>query len=147
VTIHHSPAHTAQEVAASVHVPGGTFAKTLVVKIDGALALAVIPATRTLDLELLRGAAVAQRVEIAQRDDFIDRFEGCQLGTAPPFGNLFGMRTWCDSALAKRRYITFNTGSAADFAIVRFMDYRRLARPRIAKLTEQPHEQSSPAFR
>lgn len=136
VTIQHSPAHTAQEIAASAHVPGGTFAKTLVVKIDGQLTLAVVPAPRMLDTELLRAAADAQFVEIADVVDFADRFEGCKLGMMPPFGNLFGMTTWCDSALAKRRFIAFNAGSHTDVVLVRFTDYRRLARPRIAKLSQ-----------
>ena len=45
VTIHHSPAHTAQEIAASAHIPGGELAKTVIVKLDGEMAMAVLPAS------------------------------------------------------------------------------------------------------
>ena len=37
VTISHSPAYTAQEVAASAHIPGRILAKTVMVFIDGAM--------------------------------------------------------------------------------------------------------------
>ena len=37
ITIRHSPAFTAQEIAASAHIPGKELAKTVMVKIDGAM--------------------------------------------------------------------------------------------------------------
>ncbi len=88
VVISHSPAFSAQEVAASVHLPGKGMAKTVVVNIDGELALAVVPANRGIDLEMLRRAAGASHVDLADEEDFIDRFEGCQLGAMPPLWRL-----------------------------------------------------------
>ena len=41
VNIKHSPAYTAQEIAASAHIPGQEMAKTVMVKVDGKLALSV----------------------------------------------------------------------------------------------------------
>src|SRR6266702_1341678 len=43
VTISHSSAFTAQEVAASAHIPGKALAKTVMVKLDGRLVMAVLP--------------------------------------------------------------------------------------------------------
>ncbi|MCG8344531.1 MAG: deacylase, partial [Chlorobiales bacterium] len=40
--ISHSPAYTAQEIAAAAHVPGKELAKTVMVTIDGKLAMAVL---------------------------------------------------------------------------------------------------------
>src|SRR5262245_36928910 len=45
VEISHSPAYTAQEIAASAHVPGKELAKTVIVKLDGRMAMAVLPAS------------------------------------------------------------------------------------------------------
>ena len=53
VSIQHSPAFTAQEIAASAHIPGREVAKTVMVTLDGRLAMAVLPATKKLDTELL----------------------------------------------------------------------------------------------
>ena len=39
ITIRHSPAYTAQEVAASAHIPGEELAKVVMVKIDGKMML------------------------------------------------------------------------------------------------------------
>ncbi|CAN5340199.1 hypothetical protein BH09PLA1_BH09PLA1_00340 [soil metagenome] len=99
----HSPAYTAQEVAASAHVSGKRLAKTVVVQLDGKVALAVIASDQTVDMSLLRAAAGAQYAESAEKSDFAERFEGCQLGAMRPFGNLFGMDT--HEELARRRQL------------------------------------------
>ena len=40
-----------------------------------------------------------------------ERFDGCQLGTAPPFGNLFGVPAYVDHDLARQEHIVFNAGT------------------------------------
>lgn len=127
--ISHSPAYTAQEVAESAHVPGRDLAKTVIVSIDGELAMAVVPATRQVDMVLLRRAADAQYAALADEAEFARRFEGCQAGAAPPFGVLFGMHTYVESDLAKEEYIAFNAGSHTEVIAMRFDDFRRLVRP------------------
>ena len=43
ITVSHSPAYTAQEIAAKAHLPGKEIAKTVLVKIEGKIAMAVLP--------------------------------------------------------------------------------------------------------
>ena len=52
VTLIHSPAYTSQEVAASAHVPGRELAKSVMVKLDGRMAMVVLPASERVDLEI-----------------------------------------------------------------------------------------------
>jgi Ala-tRNA(Pro) deacylase len=132
--IHHSPAFSAQEIAASAHVPGRSLAKTVVVKIDGRLALAVVPANRDVSMNLLRSVTGAQSVVLAEPAEFANRFEGCQLGTEPPLGNLFGVETFVDRELTQEDLITFNAGSRTDVVTMSFSDYRRIARPMVANI-------------
>jgi Ala-tRNA(Pro) deacylase len=46
VTISHSPAYTAQRIAELTRIPGKELAKTVIVKVDDKLAMAVLPASR-----------------------------------------------------------------------------------------------------
>ena len=48
VSIVHSTAYTAQEVAASAHITGKELAKTVIVQLDGEMAMAVLPANRKI---------------------------------------------------------------------------------------------------
>ena len=138
VLISHSPAYTAQEVAESMHLPGRYMAKTVIVGINGRLAMAVVPATKEVDLDQLAREVGTDNVVVAGEDDFRDKFAGCQTGTAPPFGVLFGVDTYLDRDLAKQEYIAFNAGTHTDAISMRFQDYRRLAHPRLAKIAAEP---------
>ena len=61
VSIIHSSAYTAQEIAASAHIPGKELAKTVILKVDGKIIMAVLPASYKVDFELLKEAAGASK--------------------------------------------------------------------------------------
>lgn len=136
--ISHSPAYTAQEVAASVHIPGRSLAKAVIVDIDGRLAMAVVPASRDVDMNRLRKAVGGLRVQLADKQDFASRFEGCQLGTVPPFGNVFGMETYMDRELTKEEHIAFNAGTHTDVIVMEFNVYLQLAHPKLVEIAVEP---------
>jgi Ala-tRNA(Pro) deacylase len=131
VTITHSPAFTAQEIAAVAHIPGREIAKTVMVKTDGEIMMVVLPGSMRVDLNRLLDATGAQEVELAYESEFRNLFPGCELGTMPPFGNLFGLRTFVAEELAEDEEIVFNAGSTTDLIRLKFSDFERLVRPRV----------------
>lgn len=135
VTIAHSPAFTAQEIAASAHIPGKDLAKTVMVRIDGELAMAVLPASRRVDLEMLRNSVDAGRVELASEKDFRDKFPDCEVGAMPPFGNLYGMKVLVSARLAEDEEIAFNAGSHSELLRLSYADFEKLVKPRKIHLT------------
>src|SRR5512134_3647031 len=82
----HFRAVPAQRLAAAEHVPGDRIAKPVVVSIDGVLALAVVSATERLDVETLRAATGAVRVDLVPETAFEGRFDPCEVGAEPPLG-------------------------------------------------------------
>src|SRR5258708_3647136 len=122
VSIVHSPAFTAQEIAAAAHVPGGELAKTVVIHLDGKIAMAVLPANRKIILEDLREAAGVDQARFATEDEFKTLFPDCELGAMPPFGNLYGMDVYAATTLAKDREIAFNAGSHTELIKMGFGD-------------------------
>ncbi len=135
VTIRHSPAYTAQKIAAAAHIPGREVAKTVMVNMDGKMAMAVLRATDQVDLDLLRSAANAKSVTLATEDDFRDAFQGVELGAMPPFGNLYGMQVFTDEALTKDAQIAFNAGSHTELLQLDYADFERLAKPKVANFS------------
>jgi Ala-tRNA(Pro) deacylase len=135
VTIRHSVAYTAQEVAASAHVRGKEMAKTVVVRLDGQLAMAVVPAAQKVDVRRLKEAAGAAVAEIAAEQDFRTSFPECDLGAMPPFGNLYGVPVYADTRLAEDEEIAFNACSHTEVMRLAFKDFERLAQPKIVPLT------------
>ncbi len=135
VTLHHSVAYTAQEVAASAHVRGKDMAKTVVVKVDGALAMAVVPAAQKVDVRRLKEATGAKIVEIAGEPDFRSAFPECDLGAMPPFGNLYGVAVYVDPQLAADEEIAFNACSHTELMRLAYKDFERLVKPKLVPLT------------
>lgn len=131
-TITHSTAYTAQEIASLTHIKGKELAKTVIVKIDDALAMAVLPASYQIDLPLLKAAAGASKVALATEAEFRGRFPHCETGAMPPFGQLYGMRVFVDESLTRDKEIAFNAGSHQELIRLSFDDFVRVVRPRIA---------------
>jgi Ala-tRNA(Pro) deacylase len=135
VIISHAPAYTAQEVAASAHIPGRDMIKVVAVVLDGRLALAAVAATCDVDLPRLRQVAGAQTAEIAREWDFAGKFPGCQVGAMPPIGQPFGVQVYVDRELAKEKFIAFNAGTHRDVIAMQFSDFRRVAHPKLAHIS------------
>ncbi len=136
VSITHSRAYTAQEVAAAAHIRGKEFAKTVMVKLDGKMAMAVLPATRKVDLEALKQAAGAHKAELATEQEFQYLFPECETGAMPPFGNLYGMETYVDTSLTEDEEIAFNAGSHIELVRMAYRDYERLVQPKVAPIAQ-----------
>lgn len=129
VTIRHSPAFTAPEIAASSDIPGRIFAKTVVVEIDGELALVVLPANRKIILSDLRDLFADPDVKLAAEDEFMERFPDCELGAMPPFGNLYGLPVYIAQSFVEEREIAFNAGTHHEVIKMSFDDFDRLVHP------------------
>ncbi len=137
MVVSHSVAYTAQGIAALVHLSGKKLAKTVIVKMDGVLAMAVVPASFHVDLDLLRAAAGVRVVEIATEREFKDAFPDCETGAMPPFGNLYDMPVYADASLADQEEITFNAGTHRELVRMAWADVARLVKPQITNLTHR----------
>ncbi len=133
VVITHSTAYTAQEIASLAHVKGREMAKTVIVKLDGALAMAVLPASFQVDLEALRAAVGAKEASLATEAEFKDNFPGCETGAMPPFGNLYGMPVYVDESLTKDKEIVFNAGTHRELFRLAYEDFARLVEPLVCR--------------
>ncbi len=137
VTISHSPAYTAQEIAASAHIPGKELAKTVVVKLDERPVLVVLPASYQVDLDLLRLATGARTVELATEYEMLEEFPDCDVGAMPPFGNLFGVEVYVADSLAEDEKIAFNAGSFTELVQLPYRDFARLVEPTVLKIASK----------
>ena len=135
VSIRHSIAYTAQQIAESAHIPGDEMAKTVMVLLDGRLAMAVLRGTDKVDLDLLRGAAGAKTAELAGEIQFQDAFPDVDIGAMPPFGNLYDMPVYVDEALTRDERIAFNAGTHSELIQLEYADYERLVKPKVANFT------------
>jgi Ala-tRNA(Pro) deacylase len=134
-TIVHSIAYTTQGIAALTHIAGKKLAKTVIVSMDGELAMAVLPACEHVDTHALKLATGAETVRLATEFEFGNRFPECETGAMPPFGNLYGMRVFVEESLTKDDEIVFNAGSHRELVRLSYRDFARLVQPTEARFS------------
>jgi len=135
VSINHSRAYTAQEIAESAHVSGNDFAKVVMLKADEKMIMAVLPAPDKVNLKLLRQVLGVRNVIFADENDFQDHFPGCEIGAMPPFGNLYGLRVISAQTLCDSTIISFNSGQHTEVIQMDYDNYIKLVNPEIMDFT------------
>ncbi len=131
ISIKHSMAFAASDVAESAHVRSRDFAKTIIVKIDGSLAMVVLPASRRIILHDLRELLVNDHVRLATETEFRDAFPDCEVGAMPPFGNLYGMPVYVAASLTDEPEIAFNAGTHSEVIKLAYGDFEQLVDPTV----------------
>jgi Ala-tRNA(Pro) deacylase len=134
---HHPRAVTAQEVAASEHLPGKLLAKTVMVLADGEMVMLALPAPYQVDLERAAAALGVKEVRLAEEEEFEETFPDCEVGAMPPFGNLYGVPVYVDETLAEDETIVFRSGTHTETMSVSYADFERLAEPAIAEFARR----------
>jgi Ala-tRNA(Pro) deacylase len=109
----------------------------VIVKIDGRMAMAVLPASYRVDFDLLKEAAGASSIELASEEEFKDLFPDCEIGAMPPFGNLYGMDVFVAASLAEDADIAFNAGSHSELIRLSYKDFERLVGPKVVEFSSK----------
>ena len=133
----HAPAYTAQEVAAQEHVSGNMMAKPVLVRADDGYVMCVVPATFQVDLDKVSRAVKARVVRLAKEEEMAQKFPDAEMGAAPPFGNIYNVRTLMDARLRNHEEICFRAGSHKRAIKMKVADYIFITRPEIEDVSAQ----------
>ncbi len=131
ISINHSPAYTARETAASTFIPRREFAKSVIVDLDGNKAIAVVSASRHVDVDALAALAGAGRCRLATEDEFETLFPDCEIGAMPPFGSLYDLPTFVDRMVTEVDDLCFNAGSHEQILRMSCDDYLAVEQPTV----------------
>lgn len=135
--ISHSTTYTAQKTAEDLHMRGEELAKSVIVRMDNAFAMAVLSTSQHVDLSALQKAAAANTARLASEIEFKDLFPDCEIGAIPPFGNLYGLAVFVEEDLSRSKNLTFNAGSHSELIRMSYEDFDRLVRPTILKFASR----------
>jgi len=133
VTITHSPAYTARQIADSAHIPAKELAKSVILMADNRAAMVVVPASQQVDLGRMREIFGSEAVSLADESQFKTLFPGCELGAMPPFGNLYGMGVHVSDKLSEDEEIAFNAGSHTELVRMAYSDFAGLVKPTVVE--------------
>jgi Ala-tRNA(Pro) deacylase len=137
VIVSHSTAYTAAAIAAMTHTPGKEIAKSVMVLVEGTLAMVVVPGSKHVDLRALKTALGAKQVSLAHEHQFAHVFPDCEVGAMPPFGNLYDVPVYVDQSLSQDSEIAFNAGSHRELLRMAYGDYHNLVRPQVLNVVAE----------
>jgi Ala-tRNA(Pro) deacylase len=128
---HHAQAFSAQKIAESEHIPGKMVAKTVVVLADNHMIALVLPASYRADLNKIQTALGTREIRLAHEAEFVATFPDCEVGTMPPFGNLYGIPVYVEKRLTEEETIIFPVGTYTDTMSLKYVDFERLVQPKV----------------
>ncbi len=105
----HSRTGSSAMTAQASHVAGSSLAKGVVLKWNGSYLLAVVPASRHVDLEKV-AKLVGEQVELATEDEASALFPDCDTGAVPIFGAPYRIASVVDDGLERHGDIYFEGG-------------------------------------
>ena len=124
---YHRPAYTAPEIAEMSHINGHNFAKVVMLRVGGELAMMVLPAHYHVALDVLQSVLAVDHIELVAEREFFRRFPRCEIGAMPPFGHLFGLQTYMVPVFDESEEIAFNAGTHTEIIRMPMQEYLRLA--------------------
>ena len=129
-TLPHREVFTAQEVAATTHVPGQQLAKVVLVREDGkGYLMVVLPAACRLDVSALTAVSGKRKLSLAGEDEVGRVFPDCEVGAMPPFGNLYDLPVYVDACFPREKELYFQAGNHHEVVRMGYGEYERLVRP------------------
>ena len=136
--VSHSVAYGARRTAEALHVPGDMFAKVVIVKADQRFVTVVIPSTWRVDFKRLEEALDSRHVRLATEHELANLFPDCEVGTMPPFVNLYNIDVYVDQLLTQDEHILFDAGTHTGAMKLRYRDFAELVRPTVAQFHQEP---------
>jgi Ala-tRNA(Pro) deacylase len=133
--IEHSATYTAEAAARASHLPPGQTAKSVVVSAGDIVALAVIPASRRVDLDkvgaALGGNAPARLADEAQMARAFPQFE---IGAEPPIGPLVDAPVIVDKSLLGHDEVVCTGGDRRHSLLLDPLQLARIADATVAEI-------------
>ncbi|MCI0465365.1 MAG: hypothetical protein L0Z62_51245 [Gemmataceae bacterium] len=132
--LRHEPVFTSEQAAAVRGTPLASGAKALVMRAGEGFVLLVLPADRKLDSRKARTALGVKSMRFASPEE-VEQLTGLKPGSIPPFGSLFGLKTYSDPALGENDSINFNAGDHSISIHMTHADYLTLETPALIEIT------------
>ncbi|WP_165234144.1 aminoacyl-tRNA deacylase [Aquisphaera insulae] len=144
-TLLHRPVSSATKLAGSVHVPGRTVAKSVLVGCGDGFLIALLASTTRIDLDRLAAALgrPACDVRLATPGEIEALFANCEPGSIPAFGRLYGLRSIVDEGLAHAGSIVVRGNLRHQDVRMTFADFQQLEEPMLASFSRPIHDPAS----
>ena len=126
--LEHKPVFTSKEAAEVRETELKQGCKALICKTEEGFIQAVVSGAKELDIEKLQKFTLFKKIELANAKE-VRQVTGCNIGSVPPFGNLFGLKVYFDKSVVENDIIAFNAGQHTRSIKMKAKDLVRVVNP------------------
>lgn len=121
---HHHTSNSSRSAQAA-HVPGDRLAKCVMLEDSRGYVMAVLPATRKVDLGALH-RRLGRELGLAAEAELAGLFADCEPGAIPPLGDAYGIDAIVDNSLVGTQDVYFESGDHCALVHVSGSDFLKL---------------------
>lgn len=133
--LEHRPVFTSKEAAEVRGTELKQGCKALVLKTEEGHIQAVVPGNKELDLEKLQRLTLFKKLELADAKE-VRKVTGCNIGSVPPFGNLFGLKVYFDKLVLENEIVAFNAGQHTKSIKMKAKDLQKIVNPVVGEFSK-----------
>jgi Ala-tRNA(Pro) deacylase len=134
--VEHELTHSAAAEARAAGMPPAHVAKTVVLRDEEGLRLAVIPASERLDMHKAERALGSRGLRLVTEQEMAEQFDDFEVGAVPPFGSMFDALGLVDERLLGQDRILCSGGDHEHAILVAPRDLVQAGQARVADLCE-----------
>jgi len=120
--IMHAETDDALEKSDILEVPSYGILKSLLIKGDLGEAVAVLPASRRINLRLLSKLTGDHHARLAGEDELDWEYPSVELGALPPLGRLLGIPTYVDATVLEHDLVIVSSGRRNESLMIKTAD-------------------------
>ncbi len=131
----HKPVYTSRESAEVRGTELKQGVKALVCKTEEGFIQACVAANKELDVEKLQKLTLFKKIELSNPKD-VKQVSGCNIGSVPPFGNLFDVKVYFDKTVLDNDIVAFNAGSHTKSIKMKAKDLQKIVNPIVGEFSK-----------
>ena len=132
--LEHKPVFTSKEAAEVRGTELKQGCKALICKTEEGYIQAVVSGAKELDILKLQKLTLFKKIELANAKE-VRQVTGCNIGSVPPFGNLFGLKVYFDKSVVENDIVAFNAGQHTKSIKMKAKDLARVVNPVVGEFS------------
>ncbi len=133
--IEHEPVHTSEDAARVRGVDIKIGAKSMIIRSEGKFYNFVISAAKKIEWNKVKQILNSKSASLAKPEEVLKEVN-CEIGSVAPFGNLYGLKIYCDPFLLENEFIEFNAGLHTISIRMKSKDWLKIANPEIVEFSK-----------
>ena len=109
-TVPHVTTETAMAEARALTLPGDNVLKAVMLRVNRGFAMAILPASRRIDMNLVMQSIPDPRVRLATEEEIASAFPDYELGALPPIPEVLGIPGFVDPTVFDNEEAAFADG-------------------------------------